>query len=230
MSGAGYFALGLAAVSPAERGALNWCYDRFLADADAAAGTPYDTTSVYPQYAVAAFVNWPVGESARDPNELLPHVYRDATSGFFCWRDRWQDGDDTVITVLTNEVRGYMGAKADRSFALNSRSRQLRWGTVNGGPVRHWSASPRGQTSSLTLADGTGFAVDFSGASGANLMLVTTGKAEGQTVRVGDAEFTFCFPNTDRPPVIRVAADAVVVGGQRVTLTRGNLTLAVAGR
>jgi hypothetical protein len=59
-------------------------------------------------------------------------------------------------------------------------------------------------------------------------MLVTTGKAEGQSVRVGDAEFTFFFPHTDRPPVVRVEGDAVVVGGQRVTLTRGNLTLAVA--
>jgi hypothetical protein len=96
--------------------------------------------------------------------------------------------------------------------------------------VRYWSASPGGQTSSLTLADGTGFAVDFSGASGAHLMLVTTGKAEGQSVRVGDAEFTFFFPLTDRPPAVRVEGDAVVVGGQRVTLTRGNLTLAVAGR
>ena len=229
MSGAAYFALGMAAVSPAERGALNWCYDRFLADTDAAAGTPYDTTSVYPQYAVAAFVNWPVGESSRDPNEQLPLVYRDATSGFFCWRDRWQDGNDTVITVLTNEVRGYMGAKADRALALNSRGRQLHWGTVTEGPVRFWSASPRGQTSSLTLADGTGFAVDFSGASGADLMLVTTGKAEGQTVRAGGTEFTFFFPNTDRPPMVRVEGDAAVVGRQRVTINRGNLELAAAG-
>jgi hypothetical protein len=229
MSGAAYFALGMAAVAPAERGTLQWCYDRFLAEADAAAGTPYDTASVYPQYAVAAFVNWPVGESTRDPNELLPHVYRDATSGFFCWRDRWQNGDDTVITVLTNEVRGYMGAKADRALALNSRGRQLHWGTVAPGPVRFWATSPRGQTSSLTLADGTGFAVDFSGASGADLMLVTTGPAEGQTVRVGDTGFTFFFPNTDQPPTIRVEGDAAVVGRQRVTLNRGNLELAAAG-
>jgi hypothetical protein len=229
MSGAAYFALGMAAVAPAERGTLQWCYDRFLAEADAAAGTPYDTASVYPQYAVAAFVNWPVGESSRDPNELLPLVYRDATSGFFCWRDRWQDGNDTVITVLTNEVRGYMGAKADRALALNSRGRQLHWGTVTEGPVRFWSASPRGQTSSLTLADGTGFAVDFSGASGADLMLVTTGKAEGQTVRAGGTEFTFFFPHTDRPPMVRVEGDAAVVGRQRVTINRGNLELAAAG-
>jgi len=46
-------------------------------------------------------------------------------TGFFCWRDRWQDNDDTVITVLTNEVRGYMGAKADRAFAIHSRGQKL---------------------------------------------------------------------------------------------------------
>jgi hypothetical protein len=71
--------------------------------------------------------------------------------------------------------------------------------------------------------------VDFSGASGADLMLVTTGPAEGQTVRVGDTGFTFFFPNTDQPPTIRVEGDAAVVGRQRVTLNRGNLELAAAG-
>jgi len=230
MSGAAYFALGMAAVAPAERSALNWCYDRFLAAADAARGTPFDTASVYPQYAVSAFVNWPVGESARDPNGLLPHAYRDAVAGFYCWRDRWQDGDDTVITVLTSEVRGYMGAKADRGLALNSRGRQLHWGTVTEGPVRFWSVSPGGETSSLTLADGTAFAVDFSGASGAGVMLVTTGQAEGQTVSAGDAALTFFFPNTDRPPVVRAESGGAVVGRQRVSLVEGNLVFTVAGR
>jgi hypothetical protein len=60
-------------------------------------------------------------------------------------------------------------------------------------------------------------------------MLVTTGKAEGQTVRAGGTEFTFFFPNTDRPPMVRVEGDAAVVGRQRVTLNRGNLELAAAG-
>jgi len=98
------------------------------------------------------------------------------------------------------------------------------------GRRRFWSVSPRGGTSSFTLADGTGFAMDFSGASGAGMMLVTTGKAEGQTVRVGDTELTFLFPNTDHPPVLLRDGDAVIIGRQRVMRAGGNLVLSVSGQ
>jgi hypothetical protein len=229
-SGAGYFALGLGGVRAPERAAMKWCYERFLAAADAAAGTPFDTASHYPHFAVASFVNWPVGLAAVPPEEILPRAYRDAVSGFYCWRNRWRDGDDTVITVLTNETRGYMGAKADTALALNSRGRHVTWGTFTAGPPRHWSMSPRGQTSALTLADGTAFAVDFTGASGADVMLVTTGPAEGQTVRVGATPLTFWFPTMESPPVARVEGDDAVVGRQRVILRDGNLILQMKER
>ncbi len=225
MSGAAYFALGLGSLPPAERGALAWCYERFLAAADARAGTPFDTASLYPHYTVSAFVSWPIGAPTIDPRLALPHAYRDSVAGFFCWRDRWQDENDTVITVLTNPVRGYMGAPADRAFAVNSRGRRLHWGSVAEGPVRHWAASPRGESSTLTLADGTAFAVDFTGASGADIMLATTGPAAGQTVRLGATPLTFWFPTTESPPLAQVESDAVAVGRQRVTLRDGNLML-----
>ncbi|MBI5690331.1 MAG: SUMF1/EgtB/PvdO family nonheme iron enzyme [Verrucomicrobia bacterium] len=230
MSGAAYFALGMGSLPPAERGALLWCYQRFLAAADARAGTPFDTASVYPQYAVSAFVSWPVGEPAVDPRLVLPHVYRDSVAGFFCWRDRWQDEDDTVVTLLTNPVRGYMGAPADRTLAVQSRGRRLSWGTVAEGPVREWAAAPRGESSTLTLADGTAFAVDFTGASGADLMLVTTGPAEGQTVRLGATPITLWFPTAASPPRASVAGNAIAVGLQQLTLLNGNLRLQVTTR
>ncbi len=229
-SGAGYFALGFGGVRVAERPALKWCYEKFLAAADDADGIPFDTASVYPQFAVASFINWPVGLAAVQPEEVLPRAYCDSVSGFYCWRNRWQDGDDTVITVLTNETRGYMGAKADTALALNCRGRHFTWGTVTAGPPRHWSMSPRGETSALTLADGTAFGVDFSGASGADVMLVTTGRAEGQAVRVGDATLTFFFPTTVNPPRVDVEAGAAVVGRQRVTLAVDRIVFAIIGR
>ena len=229
-SGAAYFAAGLGAVNADDRAAMLWCYDRFLATADAARGEPHDTASVYPHFAVSAFVNWPVGLAPRDPAEVLPLVYRDTVSGFYCWRDRWRDGDDTVITVLTDEVRGFMGAKAETALSLNTRGQHLAWGRVTPGVPRHWSASPRGETSALTFADGTAFAVDFSGASGAGVMLVTTGPATGRTVRLGATALTFFFPTTDTPPALRMEGDTIVVGRQRITLANGNLTLAESGR
>jgi hypothetical protein len=229
-SGAAYFALGLGAVSKEERGALQWCYDRFLATADAAEGTPYDTASLYPQFAVSAFVNWPVGEPARDPNGLWPRAYRDAVAGFYCWRDRWADGDDTVITVLTNEVRGYMGAKPDPGLMIHSRGRRLTWGTVVPGPVRRWETTPQGETSQLELADGTVFGVDLSGAGGAGIMLVTTGAAEGQSVEVGERRLTFYFPTAATPPAITVEGGGVRIGAQTVAWEAGRLVFGRPGR
>lgn len=231
MSGAAYVALGLGAVVPADRAALAWWYERFLAAADAAAGTPFDTASLYPHLAVAAFVNWPVGEPAQDPRGVWPHAYSDSAAGFHCWRDRWQDGDDTVITVLTNPVRGYMGAPADAALAIHSRGRRLAWGRVTEGPVRHWSMSPRGETSALTLADGTAFGVDFSGASGAGILLVTNGPAEGANVLLPSGDrLTFFFPTADRPPEVGVEGDAARAGRQRVQVRDGRIVFENPGR
>jgi hypothetical protein len=230
MSGAAYFGLGFGSVPEAQRAALKWCYNRFLAATDARLGVPYDTASLYPQYAVSAFVNWPVDIAETDPNLTLSHVYRDSAAGFFCWRDRWQDGNDTVITALTSETRGYMGARADTALALNSRGRHLTWGRIVEGPVRHWSASPHGETSVLTLADLTSIAVDFSGASGADVMLVTTGEARGQILQLPSPTLTFYFPTADNAPTVRVDGDSAVVGRQHVSLAGGNIVLGFRGR
>jgi len=230
LSGGGYFAIGFGAVTDQQKAAMKWYYNRFLAEADAGAGTPYDTVSRYPHVAVCALVNWPVDLKERNPADVLPLCYRDSSCGFYCWRNRWQDQRDTVITVLTSRTEGYMGAKPDRALCLNTGGEHLRWGTVESGPTDHWSASPHGQSSSLTLADGTCFAVDVTEASGADVMLVTTGKAEGQSVRVGGKTLTFCFPTAETAPKVKAEGNAAVVGRQRVTFEDGNLVLAVKGK
>ncbi len=226
LSGAGYFAIGFGVVREDERTALLWCYDRFLAAADEARGAPFDTASLHPQLAVSAFVNWPVGLRGVDPAAVLPRAYRDSTFGFYCWRNRWQDGSDTVITLLTRRSKGgYMHAPADTGLCLNTRGRHLTWGRVAEGPERHWWCSPGGEVSSLTLADGTCFAVDFTGASGADVMLVTSGTAEGLAAALPAGTLTFFFPTVDTPPAVTVVGESAVVGHQRVTLESGNLRL-----
>ena len=47
-----------------------------------------------------------------------------------------RDRDESPRHVLTNETRGYMGAKADCALALDPRSRQLHWATVSENTVR----------------------------------------------------------------------------------------------
>ncbi len=230
LSGGGYFAIGLAGVTDRQRAAMKGYYNRFLGEPDAAAGKPYDTVSRYPHVAVCALVNWPLDAAPKGPGDVLPLCYRDSHCGFYAWRNRWHDGNDTVITLLSNRTEGYMGAKPDRALCLNTIGRHERWGTVKDGPTKYWQTSPRGQSSSLTLSDGTCFAVDFTGASGADVMLVTTGKAEGQSVKLGGRTLTFYFPTKEDAPKVQIKGNAAVIGRQRVTLDDGHLVLGVAGK
>ena len=230
LSGAGYFAIGMGAVPREHQSAMKWYYDRFLSESDAAGERPCDTASVYPHLAVCAFVNWPAGIQAKNPAEVLPLCYRDSKWGFYVWRNRWKDANDTVISVLLNRTEGYGGylySDPDRSLHLNTTGRHIRWGRSAKGKARYWWASPKGRSSSLTLADGTCIAVDFTGASGADVMLVTTGKADGQTVDVGGKKLTFYFPTTKEPPTVTVEGPAAVVGAQRVSIAGGKLVLTV---
>ncbi len=61
-------------------------------------------------------------------------------------------------------------------------------------------------------------------------MLVTTGKAEGQTVKLGGKTLTFYFPTAQTAPKVKTEGNAAVVGRQRVMLEDGNLVLKVTGK
>jgi hypothetical protein len=228
LSGAGYFAIGIGAVPLEHQAAMKWWYERFLATSDAAAGQPCDTASWYPHLAVCAFVNWPVNAKGRNPADVLPLCYRDSKYGFHVWRNRWKNADDTVISVLLNRTEGYGGylqSQPDRAIHLNTMGKHIRWGQVAAGAAKHWRRSPKGRTSSLTLSDETCLAIDFTGASGADVMLVTTGKADGQTVDVGGVKLTFYFPTAKEPPKVEVDRNAAVAGARRVSIKDGNLVL-----
>jgi len=82
----------------------------------------------------------------------------------------------------------------------------------------------------LTLSDGACFGVDLSGASGADVLLVTTGRAEGQSVKLQGKTLTFAFPTMPGAPKATVDGDAVVIGKQRVTIKDGNVLFAVKGK
>ena len=229
LSGAGYFAIGFGAVREGDRSAMKWYYDRFLAAADVEAGHPCDTASWYPHLAVCAFVNWPTAAEAKNPAHVLPHCYRDSKWGFYLWRNRWKDGNDTVISVLLNRTEGFGGylfSEPDQAIHLNSMGKHLQWGKAVAGSPRHWWVSPGSRCSSLTMADGSCLAVDFTGASGSDVMLVTTGPAEGTTVNLRGTPLTFHFPTTS-PPVLVVEGKRVLVGKQQISLEEGNLVLEV---
>ena len=108
LSGAGYFSLAFGVLPNEYAATMKWFYNHFLLEHDKRNGTPYEV-SVYPQFSVSAFINWPTQLPARHPAEVLPHCYRDSQYGFYAWRNRWEDHDDIIITALTQPVTGFMG-------------------------------------------------------------------------------------------------------------------------
>ncbi len=226
LSGQGYCAIGMGAVTPEQQAALKWYYNRYLLAGDTKANAPFDTVSNYPHVTVSAFVNWPVEMKERNPAEVLPLCYRDSIYGFYAWRNRWQDDNDVVISVLTQASAGYMKATPDGGLQVAAFGKKFKWGQV-GGEVKYWWTSTHGEASVLTTADGKSVAVDFTRGSGADAMLVTTGQAEGQQVKLGPAVLTFKFLTAGKEPTVKVDGDKAIVGKQTVSIKDGNIVLGV---
>jgi hypothetical protein len=223
LSGAGYFAFPFGVLPDDEKAALLWFYNHHLADRDAKAGTPFDTSNPYPHLAVCAFINWPRQVKEKNPGDVLPHAYRDSKWGFYACRNRWKDENDVVVSVLTRNVKGYIKADADGGLAVAGLGKKFKWGKVRG-DVADWQAGADGSMV-LTLGDGTSHAVDLSRASGTDAMLVSTGPADGVKVRLGDVTLTFKFLTNGADPSPRVESDRVIVAGQSVTLQNGRIIL-----
>lgn len=235
LSGGGYFGIGLGVVSDEQKAAMLWFYEHTLKDADAKAGTPFDTAGVYPHQVVCSFVNWPVGAKPRNPAEVLPLAYRDTKYSLFAARNGWKGPDDVVVSVMTRDwkkgvrgFKGYIANPGDRGVHVAGLGKKFTWVRLRG-DTKHYKAEKDGSFS-LTTADGTAFAVDFSRASGAEAMLVTTGSADGTKVSLGDRTLTFRFLTRAAEPKPKVEGGVAVVGGLTVKLEGGNLVVAKAKR
>ena len=223
LSGAGYFAIGFAGLTDEQKAAHLWFYNRHLKDVDAKIGMPFDTVSVYPHLAVCSFVNWPFDVEPKDPATVLPLCFSDTESGFFAWRNRFDGKGDVIINVATGRTRGYHGTKPDKAVLVNGKN----WAEVQKeGGAADWYATPTGDLSVLTLDSGKAVVVDFTGASGADVMLATTCKAEeGKAVKVGGQTVTLHFPTAKEAPEVKVDGDDLVIGQRRLTVKGGSLTV-----
>jgi len=229
LSSMGDFAQGMGAVLPKEAEAMNWIYRTTIEPT----GDPklYDAV-IYPHLAVYALVNWP--EKATDPDEVLPRVIADNVHGYYVARNRWQDGDDIVVTTLLK--RGPGGYKANevkagtRIWGLGAK---LSLGALNGKTTFFEKADD----GSILLADGNGnaLAVDFSQASGAAALIAVISEqkdaiagaavAKQTTVAVGSVKVTVLTLSKGEHPIVNVADRKIVVGKQTLSLTSGRLVL-----
>ena len=225
MSGPGTFCEGFGVVHDYEKPALLWLYNRVSRKLDVDAGAPFETASCYPHRAVLSFVNWPFGMDELDPAECIPRAIRDEKFGFYACRNRFKDENDILVTLQTQNTRGWHRANTDASVWIWGLGKKEKWGAFRA-KAAYWQPAADG---SMILAggDGTHLAVDFSGASGADAMLVMAGPGagEGTKVEVGGTVFALKFVTSGAEPDVRVQGDKIVVGKQTVAIEDGHLVL-----
>ncbi|WP_145087227.1 hypothetical protein [Anatilimnocola aggregata] len=176
-----------------------------------------------PWKAVVAFVNWPIGAEPRNPAGIIPQAMEDRIHGYYCFRNQWKDANDIVVTALL----GYGPKDAYKPKF---------------GPIVVWGLGQRYEFGSLTAtkpatftthANGSGviaaeekhLAVDFSGASGVPLLLVSIGVGEGKSdgvaqftkQMVGGQSLSIMTLTKGTHPVAKVEGDKLVIGGQTIT-------------
>jgi hypothetical protein len=243
----GQFAQGFGIVEDKYKPAMLWVYQNFVEPAEhkliakeawinekgwlAKDEKSFDALTT-PWKAVVAFVNWPIGVEPKNPAGIVPQAVEDRVHGYYCFRNRWKDADDIVVTALL----GY-GPKGDYKPKF--------------GPVVVWGLGKRYEFGNFTAAkapdftpskDGSGviaagekhLAVDFSGASGVPLLLVGVGIGEGKSdstaqftkVAAGGHTFTVLTLSKDNHPEVKADGDKVTVGGQTVTFDGKRITFA----
>lgn len=225
LSGAGYFAQGFGAVTGEQKAAMLWFYNHHLKDADEKAGTPFDTVSIYPQNAILAFVNWPIGMKEINPAHVIPRAVRDKKYGFYMFRNRWQDENDIVVSVQTKNTRGWHKANTDGRLQVWGLGKKAKWGRMKT-DIQYFKSAADG-SAILTGADGTCLAVDFSKASGADAMLVMTGPGapKENSLTAGGATFSFQFLTAGAQPTPKIEGNKITVGHQTVSMEGGNIVL-----
>ncbi len=242
-SDGGEFCQGFGAIPPNLRPALSWTYKTFVEPVEAAeykqwlpGGERSFDAMVYPHRAVLSLINWPIGEEARNPSETLGHAYRDSIHGYYAFRNQWRDADDILVTMYLKHGPGGFIKCA-------------------GGPIMVWGLGMRttfpvnllGKEAAYEAGpDGSGFvsvpeaggtcctAVDFSGKSGAPLMIVMAApsfakKSDGlkkdksgassqvTTLAAGKGQFmVMTLQKKGDAPVVRARGDAIAVGEQTV--------------
>lgn len=246
-SHSGQFAQGFGVVDPEYVPAVLWTYRNFVEAAELKGNfsrhdkwilqsgwlkqgqKSYDAI-IAPWHAVVSFVNWPVGVEAKNPATVLPKAMEDRVHGYYVFRNRWKDGDDILVTALL----GY----GPRDAYKPKYGRIYLWGLGKMHTFGNFRSDKpadfrRGPDGGVVSTDSASLAVDFSGKSGAPLLLALIGidgpKAGGNlsvsTVKAGGQEVTLVTLQEGKAPEVKAEGDKVVVGKQTVTLDGNRIIL-----
>lgn len=242
----GQFAQGFGVIDDRYKPAFLWVYQNFVEPAEHEL-TPkeawvnekgflpkgeksYDSLTT-PWKSVVAFVNWPIGTEAKNPAGVLPQAMEDRIHGYYCFRNRWKDADDIVVTALL----GY-GPKGDYKPKFGP---VVVWGLGKRYEFGNFSTpkapdfAPGKDGSGVIVAGEKHMAVDYSCASGAPLLLVGVGIGEGKSdataqltkVTAGGTTFTVLTLSKDKHPEVKAEGDKVTVGGQTISFDGKRIVL-----
>lgn len=237
LSRGGQFVQGMGALATDEqRRAMLWVYNNTV-EPDPSTRT-FDTLSPYPHRAILALVNWPIGVEPLNPEKIVAKARRDSRHDWFVFRNRWKDADDTLVTVL-------LGARGDGATSPTVWARGMKIDfplKVAGAKASYWKAEDDGGgVFSTKLRGGVGsFAVDYSGKSGTETLVVYTGPGAGTgakdyksatgtaritTHTIGDRAWTVLTIQTDAAPKIDATGDSLQIGGRTATFDGEKIVL-----
>jgi hypothetical protein len=219
MSGSGTFAQGFGAIPEEAKPALLWTYNHTFKAAEDKDGKPCDTVSPYPHRAVLAFINWPIGMQEKNPAEYFPKAVEDKHFGFYMFRNRWQDENDIVVTALYKGARGNYSVPGG-DIMVWGLGQKTAFPVKVTGEVKSFAPLKQGGVVSTSAGS---LGVDFSGASGAEALIVLAGPVQGdksggkaQTITAGKNTFTLMvLGKISSEP--KAEGDKLIVGGQSVS-------------
>ena len=229
MSGSGTFAQGFGAVADEHKPALLWLYNHTFKAGDEKAGAPFDLVSPYPHRAVLSLVNWPLGMEEKDPGAVMPRAVQDKKYAYYMFRNRWQDKNDVVVTMLLKTSKGNGSVPAGEVIVIGMGKQASFPVKVSGAPTSFEATATGGVVSTSAGS----FGADFSGASGADALLVLAGPIKGQAkglnvqqVAAGKNTFVVMTLQKGEPPKATADGDNLVVGGQTVSYDGQKVTFA----
>lgn len=231
LSRGGQVVQGMGVIPPAWKPAMLWTYEQVL-EPDPSK-RDFDTVSLYPHRAMLALINWPLETPARNPAEVLPRVVHDSVHDYVICRNRWQDVDDTVVSLLARNPKGHKPA----GVLVRSCNQVLKLGEL---PKADISDLRMGADGSMVVKVGDGvLAVDYSGAAGCPVVVAVRGgklpsklepKPPLRWRTVADGEATWgvltAAPEGEHPP-LEVVADGLRIGGQRLVRAGDAVSFAV---
>ena len=231
----GHFSEGFGAIADKYKPALLWTYNHTV-EPDAAK-RDFDTCSLYPHRPMLALINWPTfqGIDEKNPADCLPLTSVDHLYDYFIFRNRWQDKDDIVTTVL---IRQPDGTKPRETMVWGLGLRLSLGEPDRGAPVSYYQCARDG--SGILTAGKFALAVDYSKASGADALVVAVGgsvpkadskggeKAAFRTVTAGGTTFNvLTLAAAGRHPDLKTDGGGLTVGRQTVKFADGKLILGV---